>query len=1046
MLQLLKGCAIKHLIVQLIEISTINNIGDPSERYIVEIKPLFEVHFVWISSSSGSVSIFSTSSNNFSISNQDASFTKNGSNGLYALPSWYSYHIGSYFYLGLEYENTQRNYINNFSFSGILANEQDANPGHSGYVAEDDYGHFFVGSDMHFSTYNINDLINPKKRIEGLSGAEAAKTVLGIASIFDPTPMGGTLLSTWDVIDLARNVQISALPDEHYYNYKTSVFEEYSYSTHGKQILYYEHLIKDCAILLGNENFALTLHGGESTFAKGIFKITQQCDKQNNWWISRFDVGFTFDVRRYGPNDNFSETVTWKKTEILGNTTANYKKVNVGETVNVYNYHQNTSRFSFTAPDAGYYKFDFVYVTDKYWYKNFDTSEIYLNAGQTYNLALEYLGPAALIPDISISELRINRADLKFTLLPGGAAYSVSGVANITNDIVIPSHYKGLPVTTIADNAFSAIGFTQLTNVEIPNTINTIGSNAFSNCTSLSVNLTSNVTSIGSNAFYNYKTVTMITPINPALTYNIASNAFSKIYTRGDYVAGLKNAWPNVNSKIHPIPVKINYDLQGGNSNYADYEYVGVYDQHYKLSNIPTKYGCFFAGWYSSANGTGMQYTYSNGKSTDVFTDIEDLTLYAHWITDNTHIITTKADLEYFAYQVNSGDSFLNRNVFLSNDIDLEGMEWTPINDFKGYFDGQGYKIYNFQITQTNYQLNSQYINVGLFGMAAATIVNLGVENFYIEITTDKSVSAGGLAGWGGIINNCFAIGAIQINSANIVHAGGLIGGSGWQIWDVVSSISDCYALVDIFAMSGDNDVYAGGLVGYGAYGLFFTNCFASGNVFASSEYGCVYAGGLVGGNEKNHISYCYATGNVTAYSLSGVIAGGLVGATEGHIFYCYTTGNVNANAHYLAIAGGLVGHYYIHSQTILTKCYAKGDVFALSEYGIAIAGGIVGYVIFRNYNYSFVISFYYAEGTVNATSDEFAVAGGLIGFIQELCSGDFINDYDIVINYCAILGDVYAISNGLAVAGGIIGINELSFSLIKNCCVKGNVYVIQIT
>lgn len=74
-----------------------------------------------------------------------------------------------------------------------------------------------------------------------------------------------------------------------------------------------------------------------------------------------------------------------------------------------------------------------------------------------------------------------NNAPLVFKLNEDGQSYSVAG-HNITteNKIIIPNTYNGLPVTSIENSAFLAC--TSLTSVTLPNSIKSIGDNAFFNC------------------------------------------------------------------------------------------------------------------------------------------------------------------------------------------------------------------------------------------------------------------------------------------------------------------------------------------------------------------------------------------------------------------------------------------------------------------------------------------------------------------------------------------------------------------------------------
>ncbi len=82
-----------------------------------------------------------------------------------------------------------------------------------------------------------------------------------------------------------------------------------------------------------------------------------------------------------------------------------------------------------------------------------------------------------------------------------GDGYEVLGVGSCRDaHIVIPSTYKGLPVTGIGDKAFSDCDF--LTTITIPDSVTSIGVYAFWVCSSLtSVTIPDRVTSIGMYAF-----------------------------------------------------------------------------------------------------------------------------------------------------------------------------------------------------------------------------------------------------------------------------------------------------------------------------------------------------------------------------------------------------------------------------------------------------------------------------------------------------------------------------------------------------------------
>ena len=98
-----------------------------------------------------------------------------------------------------------------------------------------------------------------------------------------------------------------------------------------------------------------------------------------------------------------------------------------------------------------------------------------------------------------------------FELNDDNISYSLTKFSGSTDtEVRIPATFKGLPVTSISDQAFNnCIGFTSVT---IPDSVTKIGNSAFNNCTGLtSVTIPDSVTSIGSSAFIGCRKLTHIT-------------------------------------------------------------------------------------------------------------------------------------------------------------------------------------------------------------------------------------------------------------------------------------------------------------------------------------------------------------------------------------------------------------------------------------------------------------------------------------------------------------------------------------------------------
>lgn len=321
--------------------------------------------------------------------------------------------------------------------------------------------------------------------------------------------------------------------------------------------------------------------------------------------------------------------------------------------------------------------------------------------------------------------------------------------------------------------------------------------------------------------------------------------------------------------------------------------------------------------------------------------------------------------------------SNLNGKYVLMRDIDLGGLEWTPIgtenSPFQGEFNGNGYVVSNFKIT-------SSQDYAGLFGYNKGIVKNLGVEGFNIDLPgyAGGYKSAGGLIGRNlGTVTDCYSTGNVKSSR----YVGGLVGSNTGTITNCYATgTSSCYSGNGYLGSAGglvgcnhDGGIIidcratgnvvcvgrggVGGLVGYNWVGT-ITNCYATGDISASSSgySGDSSAGGLVGDNINNGlgnsvITNCYSTGNVTSSSIStqyesNSYAGGLIGNNSGEIKNCYATGNISASSSGSSgdnYSGGLVGRHYWPG--VITNCWSTGNVSSTFSPGISNGvGGLVGY------------------------------------------------------------------------------------------------------
>lgn len=214
---------------------------------------------------------------------------------------------------------------------------------------------------------------------------------------------------------------------------------------------------------------------------------------------------------------------------------------------------------------------------------------------------------------------------------------------------------------------------------------------------------------------------------------------------------------------------------------------------------------------------------------------------------DNTKTsfeIKTPAQLAGLAALVNDGNDFSEKTIQLSQDIDLDNREWSPIGKsdkpFKGTFDGQTHKVSNLKIASASLK------DAGLFGAVSdSAIQNLSIQNADITVSEGAGALVGSVAG-NTTIKKCDAAdGKIQGN----LDVGGLAGRTGAGTVFVTCNVTNS----TVSAVASQGDPYAGGIVGKAtAPTVTLTNCTASGNTVTSYKDGC--KGDLVGGPAANWI------------------------------------------------------------------------------------------------------------------------------------------------------------------------------------------------
>ena len=227
----------------------------------------------------------------------------------------------------------------------------------------------------------------------------------------------------------------------------------------------------------------------------------------------------------------------------------------------------------------------------------------------------------------------------------------------------------------------------------------------------------------------------------------------------------------------------------------------------------------------------------------------------------------------------------------------------------------------------------------GIVGLNNGTVTQSYNVN---DLTTENSsneLNFGGVIGYNasqGKITGCYNVGDISItHSSDNTYLGGVIGNNYGGI------ISNCYN-IGAMSFSGLN-VYSGGIVGSNLQNGTIINCYNLGNMNIISASGTTHSGGIAGGNDNGTISYCYNTGNLAVNS-STAYSGGVVGNNNhGTILNCCNTGSVNTNSSTYAYSGGIAGWNHEGNASI-THCYNLGYIHAVnSTDSTACSGGIIG-------------------------------------------------------------------------------------------------------
>lgn len=248
----------------------------------------------------------------------------------------------------------------------------------------------------------------------------------------------------------------------------------------------------------------------------------------------------------------------------------------------------------------------------------------------------------------------------------------------------------------------------------------------------------------------------------------------------------------------------------------------------------------------------------------------------------NPYRIETAAHLAYLAEKVNEGYQSSGQGVFegeyflLTDDLDLNNLNWTPIGNvdysmngfyFAGYFDGGYHQIENLRV-QTSADLAGLFAAVGGY---RACVCNLSVSGAIISTGMGASGVVGGIAN-DAQVRRCSFSGSVNVNnSGSFCGAAGVVAGVQNGI------VHECSSTASVTVTNSNfmGTAVTGGVV-----------CFARGYTL---------------------INKCYNTGSISANALLMGISGGILGAAVElatvEVYSCYNVGQVGGIA-----SGGIFG------------------------------------------------------------------------------------------------------------------------------------------
>ena len=384
--------------------------------------------------------------------------------------------------------------------------------------------------------------------------------------------------------------------------------------------------------------------------------------------------------------------------------------------------------------------------------------------------------------------------------------------------------------------------------------------------------------------------------------------------------------------------------------------------------------GYVFTGWYLD-EGYTERYFFDRllNKDTTLCAKFYDTKLGEYIVISNVEQLMAIGNPP--ATDESTGEPIVSKYL-LACDINCKGETLTPIEEFTGELDGNGYRIFNFEINDTSNI-------VGFIRTNKGTVKNLYFYDFRYEYSLTKNAERyfGVIAGINnGTIDNCKIDDCTMKINASIsgfghslnVRIGGVCGYNDGIISNCTSAVEIISETVTSGAKAGSTTssymnlrTDLGGVVGHNGKEGNVINCANLGNLsisvdtnsitwsFAGSGYATVASlygnfGGIIGINEGK-VDKSFSNASINVNSLNNVASnetiqyalGGAVGSNEGEITNCYASGNIERSKNKASTTniGGFVGV----NKLKIYNCYASVNANDLSSSNPTYVGTFAG-------------------------------------------------------------------------------------------------------